>query len=184
MKESPMKFSYAVKASLPLVAALMLSSTAHAFNFGSLFGSKDPEANKAAVTAAAEAVAGVQQNTATTGSALTDGLVGALSEQLGISKTQAIGGLAALMGYASNNLPAEYGNQIKQMFPSMSSGTASGNLLGSLMGNFNSMESVDKTFDGLGMEAGMVDQFTPVIESYIGNSVGNPELVTALRELW
>ena len=52
MKESPMKFSYAVKASLPLVAALMLSSTAHAFNFGSLFGSKDPEANKAAVTAA------------------------------------------------------------------------------------------------------------------------------------
>lgn len=179
-----MKFSHALKISLPLVAAVALSPAAQAFNFGSLLGGKDSEANQAAVTAVAEAVTGVKPTTATTGSALVDGLIGTLSEQLGISRTQAVGGLTALVGYASNNLPAEYGNQIKQMFPSMTSGSTGGNLLGSLMGNFNSMESVNNAFGGLGMEAGMVDQFTPVIESYIGNSVGNPELVNALSQLW
>lgn len=179
-----MKILSAVKASLPLVAALALSPAAHAINLGALLGNNGSAADKATVNAVTEAVTGVNPQTATSGSALVDGLVNTLSQQLGISKTQAIGGLAALIGYASNNLPAEYGNQIKAMFPSMTSGSAGGNLLGGLMGNFNSMESVDKAFGGLGMDASMVDQFTPVIESYVGTTVGNPELVNALSQLW
>lgn len=179
-----MKLFTALKVSLPLAVALAVSPATHAFNLGSLFDGKDTEANKAAVTAAAEAVTSVQQASATTGSALADGLVGALSEQLGVSKTQAIGGLTALVGYASNNLPAEYGNQIKELFPSMSSGSSGGNLLGGLMGNFSNMGSVDKAFNGLGMETDMVDQFTPVIESYLGSQGVSSELVSALGQLW
>lgn len=179
-----MKFYPVLKVSLPLVFALAMSPATQALNLGALLGANGSEADKATVNAVTEAVTGVKPATATTGSALVDGLVGTLSEQLGISRTQAIAGLAALIGYAGNNLPAEYSNQLKAMFPAVSSGSTGGNLLGGLLGNFNSMESVDKAFGGLGMDPGMVDQFTPVIESYVGTTVGNPELVNALSQLW
>lgn len=168
----------------PLFGALVLSSSVQAFDLGGLLG-EDSDVQKAA-TSAAEAVSGAQEATATTGSAMADGLVGMLSNQLGISKNQAIGGLGALVGYASSSLPPEYADQLNQLFPAFnkSSGdSSSSGLMGSLMNNVSSMDSVKTAFSGLGMDPSMVDQFTPLIESYVGDN-GGGDLVGALQELW
>lgn len=175
----------ALKLALPLLGAMAFSSASHAFDFGSLLGGKDSDTEKAAT----DALSGAQETaatTATTGSALTDGLIGALSSQLGVSKNQAIGGLGALVGYASSSLPPEYGDQLKQMFPALNKGSGSGassGLVGNLMNNVSSMDSVKTVFSGLGMDPSMVDQFTPVIESYVGEN-GGGDLVGALQKLW
>lgn len=174
-----------LKTFCPLLAALALSSAAQAFDLGGLLGGTDSDVQKAA-SSAAEAVSGTQEATATTGSAMADGLVGMVSNQLGISKNQAIGGLGALVGYASSSLPPEYADQLNQMFPAFNksgSETGSGSLMGSLMNNVSSMDSVKTAFSGLGMDPSMVDQFTPLIESYVGDN-GGGELVGALQELW
>ncbi|WP_439134350.1 DUF2780 domain-containing protein [Pseudomaricurvus sp.] len=175
-----------LKAILPLMGALALAPATHAFDLGSLFGGKDADTEKAA-SSAADAVSGAQ-SAATTGSAMADGLVGMLSEQLGISKNQAIGGLGALVGYAGSSLPPEYADQLNQMFPAFSKSSggvdSTGGLMGSLMNNVSSMDSVKTAFSGLGMDPSMVNQFTPLIESYVGDNGGSSDLVGALGKLW
>lgn len=163
---------------LALAAALGTSLQASAFDFGSLFGS-DEKKPEAAQPAASNAVAGTANNT----NALSSGLLDLVSSQLDVSKTQAAGGVGALMGLANSSLPAEYSQQLNQLLPGLDNSDSGGSLTSSLLGGLKDMDSVKTAFSALGMDSSMVDQFIPVIESYLGDQDAG-DLVNALSSVW
>lgn len=166
--------------SIVLLSVLVGSQQTLAFSLGDMFGSSDKDKASNTEQTAAKA------SSATTGSPMVDGLVGMISEQLGVSSSQAIGGLGALVGYASNNLPEQYATQLQQLLPGLADSAGSGSsLTAGLLKNFNSMDSVKSSFKMLGMDTSMVDQFTPLVESYLSdNAEGASGLVNALQGLW
>ncbi|GAB3092615.1 DUF2780 domain-containing protein [Aestuariicella hydrocarbonica] len=155
---------------LPLLASMVFSSASSGFSLSEVLGGSD------------EAPVGA----ASTGSPMVDGLVGAVGEQLGVSQTQALGGLGALVGYAGNQLPDEYAAQLQALLPGLNSRAGSGgSLVSGLMNSFNSMDSVKTAFSTLGMDPSMVDQFIPMMESYLAeNTDASAGLVGALHDLW
>lgn len=163
-----------------LLGALLVAQPCFAFSLDDVLGSSDKQ--KSSSTGQQTATG----SSATTGSPMVDGLVGMVSEQLGVSSSQAIGGLGALVGYASNNLPEQYATQLQQLLPGLADNNQSGsNLASGLLKNFSSMDAVKSTFKTLGMDASMVDQFTPLLESYLSdNAEGASGLVNALQSLW
>ena len=79
---------------LALAAALGTSLQASAFDFGGLLGS-DEKKSETAQPAANNAAS----STANSTNALSSGLLDLVSSQLNVSKTQAAGGVGALMGF-------------------------------------------------------------------------------------
>ena len=112
-------------------------------------------------------------------------LVGQLQSQLGVTQAQATGGTGALLQLAKNQL----GNDSMSTLTSKASGLSS--LLGggsslseSLLSNISSMDGVRSAFTALGMDSGMIQQFVPVIMSFLGNQGIGSSLLGQLQGLW
>ena len=170
---------------LTLTLALGLSATVgttHAFSLG--------DAAKLAGSVAAP-------DSATASSAE---LVSKLTD-LNVSTEQAVGGTSALLDLARNQLPSTDYAQLLNSVPALhnltdnslasQAGAVSG-LLGkanplaksAVPSDMNSLTDVGSAFSALGMDAGMVSQFAPVLLQFIGNQgVGQPLLGT-LTNLW
>ena len=115
------------------------------------------------------------------------GLLQALTSQLNVTPQQAVGGTGALLGLAKNQLVGTDYRQLAKAVPGLdqlAGANATGGLaqlgglgsllggggkdakqspLGSLLGNVDSRQDVDKTFNALGMNSGMTSQFAQVI---------------------
>lgn len=120
---------------------------------------------------------------------------------LNVSPEQAVGGTSALLNLAKNQLPRTDYSQLLSSVPALADLSAGG--LGSQVGavsgllgksnplgggnaqsNMQSLGDVSNAFAGLGMDAGMVSQFAPVLLEFIGGQgVGQPLLGT-LTSLW
>ena len=120
-----------------------------------------------------------------------DSLVSLLTAKLGVSEQQAAGGAGALLGMAQGQLGGDRFSQVSDAVPevvglmeaapalgSTSDLDLGGDLLGEGGGDLLGQGlQLAGAFKGLGLDAGMVQSFTPLVVGYVqdkaGESVGN-----------
>ncbi|MBN2894745.1 MAG: DUF2780 domain-containing protein [Campylobacterales bacterium] len=113
-------------------------------------------------------------------SAQASSLSSMLMDQLGVSEKQANGGAGTLLKYAKGNLGKEEYAQVASAIPDIGSllGAApkSGGGLGALasgLGEKAGLASLASQFGALGLDAGMISQFVPIILEYVKGSGGD-----------
>ncbi|ARS52767.1 hypothetical protein B9G99_07660 [Kushneria konosiri] len=124
-------------------------------------------------------------------------LVEQLTGQLGVSKAQAIGGSAALLAAAKSQLGNDQFNQLSNQAPGvdglLSSAQAlsgSQSMLSKLSGmggsgnSSNTSSLTSSAFSMLGMDAGMISQFAPVMLNYLGGQGVSNNLLSSLGSIW
>ncbi|MDP4547124.1 DUF2780 domain-containing protein [Marinobacter sp. MDS2] len=114
-------------------------------------------------------------------------LVGQLTNQLGVTQAQAVGGTGALLQLAQNQLGQDAINNLSGETSGLSSllgGGSGGGLAEGLLSNISSMEGVQSAFSALGMDAAMVQQFVPVVLGFLGNQGIGSSLLGQLQGLW
>lgn len=140
MKRSLIAFTF----SLSLIA-----SNVFAFDLGSVMQTVAPVA-----TAATPAV-----NT----SLASNPLVKNLTTTLGVTPTQAIGGTAAVLYDAKSNMkPADFTALTKQV-------PQAGSLISAVPSTFLKTGTTASQFSLLGMDASMIDKFSPLVLQYLQN---------------
>jgi len=109
-----------------------------------------------------------------------------LSSQLGISGEQAAGGAGAMFEYAQKNLDAEDFAIIAQGIPAMdqllemapepenTTGVGeAGSMLNGVDTPVGGVAGVAASFESLGLDAGMVSEFLPIVSDYVGSMSGD-----------
>lgn len=181
---------------VPSIAVLVLLSlatgAASAFNLGE----------------AARAVSGVTGSGAPQNNAQTQalGLIGQLDE-LGVTPTQAVGGSGALLQLAKQQLSSTDYAQLAKSVPGIDKLTGDSGLnqlgqlsaLSGLLGkgdttvntqtaaavdNVKSLPDVNQAFSALGMDAGLVGQFAPILLQYLGKQGVGGQLLQSLGGIW
>ena len=116
------------------------------------------------------------------------GLVQLLSSNLGVTKKQASGGAGSIFKVAKQNLSAGDFAKVAKAVPGINNmitaapksegvagvvgGTSS--LMGNSATSVNKVASLTDSFSKLGMKAGMVNEFTPIILNYVKKKGGEP----------
>lgn len=118
---------------------------------------------------------------------------------LNVSSEQAVGGTSALLNLAKNQLPGADYSQLMSSVPALQNlgGISSqAGAISGLLGNanplgksaasteMNSLGDVGNAFSGLGMDAGMVSQFAPVLLQFIGGQGVSQPLMSSLASIW
>lgn len=176
-----------------LTAALFATAAgASAFDFKSLSSSASKAVNdtaKVADEAAGTAQSALDQansQLAVTGD--TADLVNSLSSQLGVTQTQAAGGTAALMSLAQAQLSgSQFGaitDKVSGLTGLLGSGESSGGMLGTVLGNVNSLQGVQTAFSALGLSPDMISQFTPMVLQFLGGQGVQQNLLGTLQNMW
>lgn len=193
-----------------LAAAILLSATsvANAGFFGSLFGS-DEEATeaktatesvtdtaKSQMTSAIDAVKATATTTAvaaaTSDSAtgnVSGGLLSALTSQLGVTNTQAEGGMGSLMQLAKSSLSTDEFGELSGSVPNMStllaaapslaSGGSTGGVTdllsnaGGLASSIGTIATLTKQFEALGLSSDMISKFASIATSYFSSNANS-----------
>ncbi|MGE8147011.1 DUF2780 domain-containing protein [Pseudomonas frederiksbergensis] len=152
------------------------------------------------VTKAASSMQGGNAATAAAPTQETAGLLSALTSQLNVKPEQAVGGTAAMLGLAKNQLSSTDYSQLAKSVPGLDKLSGGGGQLGALsgllgssgksaglenaLGNVKNTNDLNTAFSALGMDSGMVGQFAPVILEYLGGQgVGGP-LLESLGGIW
>jgi hypothetical protein len=121
----------------------------------------------------------------TTASAFANGLLDALTSQLGVTSEQASGGAGSLFKMAQSNLSEDDFSQIAEVVPGiddmMSAVAPAGKepstagAVASMLGDNNSagnLASLASSFGDLGMDSNMIGQFMPIILDYLKSQGG------------
>ncbi len=108
-------------------------------------------------------------------------LIGMLTNQLGVSPTQATSGAGAMLALASNSLSGDNTSELSQLIPGMSSLQSSTPGLLSMATN---MRAVNDVFSTLGLDPSMIAQFAPVILNYLTKQGASSGLLGSLSNLW
>ncbi|OED49429.1 hypothetical protein ACH42_01810 [Endozoicomonas sp. (ex Bugula neritina AB1)] len=122
------------------------------------------------------------------------GLMGLVTSQLGVSDKQANDGIAALLATAQPNLDKPSMNSLSGIIPNMSGLLSTGNallsssknsgtsgMLGQVMGGSeSSLLGLNSIFEKLGLNSGMVGQFTKILLNYV-SSQGSQGLMQKLQ---
>lgn len=140
------------------LASLLAAPQVFAFDFGSLIQTVAP-------VAAPIADATLSSNP----------LIKNITTATGVTATQAVGGTAAILNEAKTNMaPTDYAALSKQM-PQL------GTILSAAPSGIMGSGTVASQFGALGMDAGMIEKFTPLILQYIqtGSTPGMAQLVQA-----
>lgn len=124
-------------------------------------------------------------------------LIEQLTGQLGVSKTQAIGGSAALLAAAKSQLGSDQFNQLSNQAPGVDGLLSSAQALAgsqSMLSKLSGMGGngqgggtsslTSSAFSMLGMDAGMVSQFAPVMLNYLGGQGVSGSLLSSLGSVW
>lgn len=113
-------------------------------------------------------------------------LMGELEGQLGVTETQAAGGTGALLQLAKSELGTDTMSSLTSNASGLSGllGGEDDGLGGSLLSNISSMSGVESAFSALGMNAGMIQQFVPVIMEFLGSQGVGSSLLGQLQGLW
>ena len=157
---------------------------------------------------AARAVSGVTGSGTPQNNAQTQalGLIGQLDE-LGVTPVQAVGGSGALLQLAKQQLSSTDYAQLAKSVPGIDKLTGDSGLnqlgqldaLSGLLGkadtsvdaqtaaavdNVQSLPDVSRAFSALGMDAGLVGQFAPILLQYLGNQGVGGQLLQSLGGIW
>lgn len=114
-------------------------------------------------------------------------LIGQLQDQLGVTETQAVGGTGALLRMAQNQLGESIMNGVTSEVSGLSGllgKGGDGSLTGALLSNISSLDGVQQAFGTMGLDAGMVQQFVPIVLGFLGNQGVGSELLGQLGSLW
>ncbi|EXF92133.1 hypothetical protein HK44_015140 [Pseudomonas fluorescens HK44] len=149
-------------------------------------------------------VSGMQDDDETAAAAPTSqtaGLLSALSV-LNVTPEQAIGGTSAMLGLAKNQLSSTDYSQLTQDAPGLGMLSAGGGLgmLGGLLGgssgksplesalgnldNVKNTNDLNSAFSALGMDGGMIGQFTPILLQFLGQQGVGGSLLNSLGGIW
>ncbi|TNZ72911.1 hypothetical protein CGK41_14000 [Vibrio parahaemolyticus] len=103
-----------------------------------------------------------------------------LTSQLPVSTEQAAGGSSALIALAQSQLSQQNSTELQSLIPGLS------NLKGaqSLLGNIESLSTVQSSFNALGLDPSMISQFAPVILGYLNEQGASEGLLKSLSGLW
>ncbi|EHK9179825.1 DUF2780 domain-containing protein [Vibrio parahaemolyticus] len=103
-----------------------------------------------------------------------------LTSQLPVSTEQAAGGSSALIALAQSQLSQQNSTELQSLIPGLS------NLKGaqSLLGNIESLSTVQSAFNALGLDPSMISQFAPVILGYLNEQGASEGLLKSLSGLW
>ncbi|AHL77164.1 hypothetical protein CH92_19615 [Stutzerimonas stutzeri] len=177
--------------SLAMLTALSLAAgSATAFNLGE----------------AAGAVSGITGKSTNASQTQALSLVGQLDE-LGVTPEQALGGSGALLQLAKEELSSTDYAELAKSVPGIDKLTGDSGLdqlsqLGALTGllgksdtqvdaqaasavdSVESMADVNQAFSALGMDAGMVGQFAPMLLEYLGGQGVGGSLLQSLGSIW
>ncbi|KAF0811107.1 hypothetical protein A167_00139 [Alcanivorax sp. S71-1-4] len=180
-------------AKVTLTAALFsVAASASAFDFKSLSDSASKTLNDAAkvaddATGSAQATLD-QANSQFALAGDTADLVNSLSSQLGVTQTQAAGGTAALMSLAQTQLSgSQFGaitDKVSGLTGLLGSGESSGGMLGTVLGNVQSLQGVQTAFSALGLSPDMISQFAPMVLQFLGGQGVQQNLLGTLQNLW
>lgn len=147
--------------SFTLAALLLLASNANAFDFGSVVQTLTPAAQSAAPAVDA--------------SLSSNPLIKNLTTTLGVTPTQAVGGTAALINNAKNNMsPSDFTTLTKQV-------PQTGTLLNAAPAGLLGLGSLSSQFSFLGMDASMISKFSPLVLQYLqdGATPGMDKILAA-----
>lgn len=177
-----------------LLASAILLSTANMAHAGFLdffFGDKEEAAPVAEAPAKVEQAvakaAPAEASTMETATNMAMGLLPMLTSQLGVTETQAEGGMGSLMQVAQGALSSGQFSELSQGIPGMDtllaaapalgSTSSGGNALtgmlanaGGLAGSLGSMGKLTQQFEALGLSPDMIMQFANMAISYFSNS--------------
>lgn len=173
------------------VTLFLAAGSVWAFNFGDAL----KLANEAGVGS-------TQQGSAGNANALA--LISALNG-LNVTPQQALGGTGALLSVAREQMPGnDYANLLKEV-PQVQqlTGNSALNQLSSLsgllggaagpqvsdtaqsaLGNVETMADARQAFSALGMDSGLVAQFTPILLQYLDSQGANGGLLQSLASAW
>jgi hypothetical protein len=126
-------------------------------------------------------------------------MVGSVSESLGVSKEQALGGLGAIFNYAKNNISAEQFATISKSLPGVSdllkaapdvsqleSSTGLSGLMdkaASYNASLKAINDVKKQFEALGLQPEMITAFVQQAKAYLDTDEGKKIKDTLLQGL-
>lgn len=112
-------------------------------------------------------------------------LAGQLQDQLGVTQSQAVGGTGALLQLAKSQLGADTMGTLTDKVSGLSSLLGGGSSLSkSLLSNISTMNGVQSAFSALGMDPAMIEQFLPIILSFLGDQGVGSALMGQLQNLW
>lgn len=112
-------------------------------------------------------------------------LVGQLQNQLGVTETQAVGGTSALLQLAKNQLGADTISNLTGKTSGLSNLLGGGSSLSeSLLSKVSSMDDVQSAFSALGMDSAMIQQFVPIVMSFLGDQGVGSSVLGSLQSLW
>lgn len=109
-------------------------------------------------------------------------LTALLSSDLAVSDKQAAGGAGAMLAMAYQTLGENQSSELLKLVPGMDS--LASMIPGNLGSNLSNMESVGNVFNVLGMDAGMVQKFAPVILKYLTGQGASQSLISDLASAW
>ena len=99
------------------------------------------------------------------------GLTSLLTKQLGVTDTQATGGVGSMLKLAQEKLAAGDFDKIAKAIPGSDKYLASAKqLLGGA--NVGDKAGLQSAFSKLGMSPSMVDKFTPIVTQFVGGTGG------------
>ena len=112
-------------------------------------------------------------------------LVGKLTQELGVTPKQAVGGTGAIFGMVKSQMTPANFNKLAAVVPGMGKflkaapqatpGGSAVNSIGSMAGGGKAggLASLAGSFQSLGLSPGMAGKFVPVIQNYIGSKGGS-----------
>tara|TARA_R110001583_G_scaffold22377_7_gene84015 strand:+ start:13890 stop:14462 length:573 start_codon:yes stop_codon:yes gene_type:complete len=170
---------------------ISITSVANAGFFDSIFGGE--ETTPAAVKAeAVSSVATEKASTISTATNIATGLLPTLTQQLGVSETQASGGLGSIMQLAQSSLSTDEFSQLSTGVPDMSSllaavpalssGTGGGltdmlSKAGGVASSLSGLALLTQQFEALGLSPAMISQFTQIAMSYFSGDSTTTDLL-------
>jgi len=100
-------------------------------------------------------------------------LVDSITSSLGVTDTQAVGGVTALLSNASSNMSKEDINALTTKVPELSSFMGNDSSTSNLISSIASNSTVQEQFSALGLDASMIAKFTPLILNFINSEAGS-----------
>ena len=104
----------------------------------------------------------------------TDILTGLLTNQLGVTSNQAMGGVGSILSLAKQRLSSMDFSTLTKLIPGADTYMSSAKDLGAVTGPINDRAGLTSAFSRLGMGSDMVPKFTQILSDFVGKAGGQP----------
>jgi hypothetical protein len=103
-----------------------------------------------------------------------DVLTKLLTNQLGVTSNQAVGGVGSILSLAKERLSSMDFATVSQLIPGADTYMKSAKDLGAVTGPIGDRAGLTNAFSRLGMGSDMVPKFTQILSDFVGKAGGQP----------